>query len=337
MALNPIMNVYTLTLNPKDKNSNPTYRDLFKSKFHSDCNLTDEQLFNSFFQSFLNKIGKSNFRNDTKHKKVIGVSEYNPDNEESSLHLHSTSAFIEGIIDGGQYGISRAYADVNNKEHKQDLSVNQAVLDKFYICVCTPLNSANGFLFLQSYTESSIQESVKLFIKEVLSSDTFYDIIIQPYVPNHIIEQYKQKASIRMFSFKSKIGISDSLRVNQTIQNNSFNIEIRISPIGDNLDPTSSETRNVISRLKDLIFDGVHIGDYQEKKVYLKDDNDKKVHYNIEDEIKKIKPTIYLKNEGISVDEITGQPDFNQIKNFTIRLLTTVKDEYDSDEDIQEL
>mgnify|MGYP003443288048 CR=1 FL=1 len=36
MALNPKLNVYVVTLNPKEKDTNPTYRDLFKAKYMVD-------------------------------------------------------------------------------------------------------------------------------------------------------------------------------------------------------------------------------------------------------------------------------------------------------------
>ena len=55
------------------------------------------------------------------------------------------------------------------------------------------------------------------------------------------------------------------------------------------------------------------------------------------EEIQSIRPTIYLADEGITVDEKTGQPDFDQIKDFTLKLLDEVKSEYNGNEEIEEL
>ena len=133
MALNPKLNVYVVTLNPKEKDTNPTYRDLFKAKYMVDAQITDSDLQDKFFQDFLNSVGKSDYRKDVKSKKVIGVSEYNAENQSSSLNILKARDVVEGIIDGGQYGVLRAYADVDNKNDKTALGTNKAVLDKFYI------------------------------------------------------------------------------------------------------------------------------------------------------------------------------------------------------------
>ena len=63
----------------------------------------------------------------------------------------------------------------------------------------------------------------------------------------------------------------------------------------------------------------------------------RKAHYDISKEIKSIRPTIYLVDEGVYVDEETGQPDFTQIKDFTLNLLEEVKQEYNGHEEIEEL
>lgn len=96
MALKPKLNIYLVTLNPKDKNSNPTYRDLFKDKFMDNTTTTDDTLLDNFFKTFLDMVGMSKFRKDMKSKKVIGVSEYNPNNYKTSLNIIHNRCVIEG-------------------------------------------------------------------------------------------------------------------------------------------------------------------------------------------------------------------------------------------------
>lgn len=187
MALNPKLNIYVVTLNPRDKTECPTYRDFFKAKYLFDKSVEDNVLLDKFFEEFLNKVGKSEFRKDQKTKKVIGVSEYNPDNKRSSMNVMHQRHLIEGLIDGGQYGVLRAYADVDNKNEKTLLGTNNAVLDKFYIYFCTPLNSTYGFLFVQSYTEATILEPIAAFITDLLRcEDYYYNVRIEPYVPKSL-------------------------------------------------------------------------------------------------------------------------------------------------------
>lgn len=339
MALNPKLNVYVVTLNPKDKSSNPTYRDLFKAKYFLSSHNTDSDFQKSFFQDFLNTVGKNDFRKDTKSKKVIGVSEYNAENDYSSLNLIQSLNVIEGIIDGGQYGVLRAYADVDNKNEKTALGLNKAVLDKFYVCLCTPLNSAYGFLFVQSYTESSIQEPIKNFITELMKyEDNFYAVRIESFVPKKFVEKFKQDAKIRMFTYRSKVGITDIMRDNHLLlRGQAFDVEIKITPIEDQLTPGTEQVEALASELASKQFDGVVLDEYEDKTVYVQDGKERKAHYDISKEIQSIRPTIYLADEGISVNEITGQPDFEQIKSFTLSILEEVKKEYNGYEEIEEL
>ena len=339
MALNPKLNVYVVTLNPKEKDTNPTYRDLFKAKYMVEAQITDSDLQDKLFQDFLNSVGKSDYRKDVKSKKVIGVSEYNAENQSSSLNIRKARDVVEGIIDGGQYGVVRVYTDVDKKNDKTALGTNKAVLDKFYICLCTPLNSAYGFLFIQSYTESSIQDPVKNFITDLLKwEDDFYAVRIEPFVPKKFVEKFKQDAKIRMFSYRSKIGVSQIMRENELLlKGQAFDIEIKITPIEDKFLPGTESVEALAGALAEKQVDGVGLGDFEQQSVYIQDGKEHKAHYDISKEIKSIRPTIYLVDESVYVDEETGQPDFTQIKDFTLNLLEEVKQEYNGHEEIEEL
>ncbi len=336
MALKPKLNIYLVTLNPKDKNSNPTYRDLFKDKFMDNTTTTDDTLLDNFFKTFLDMVGMSKFRKDMKSKKVIGVSEYNPNNYKTSLNIIHNRCVIEGLIDGGQYGILRAYADIDNKAEKTSLDTSKAVLDKFYICFCTPLNSAYGFLFVQSYTEVTIQEPVSSFITDLLRyEDKYFNIRIEPYIPKKFVEKFKKDAKIRMFSFRSKVGVKETLRDGQLIKGQMFDIEIIIKPREEAFYPGTEEGIAIAKELSSMKFQGTDLSEYNQK-VYIQTNNGYKAHYDINREISSIRPTIYLQDECIDIDEKTGQPNFAQIKEFVLSLLDEVLREFNH-ENIDEL
>lgn len=339
MALNPKLNIYVVSLNPRDKKASLTFRDFFKAKYLFNKSVDDKELLDKFFEEFLNKVGKSEFRKDQKSKKVIGVSEYNPENKRSSINVMHQRHLIEGLIDGGQYGVLRAYADVDKKNEKTNLGTNNAVLDKFYICLCTPLNSACGFLFVQSYTEVTIQEPIAAFITDLLRcEDYYYNVRIEPYVPKKFVEKFKNSAKVKLFTYRSKIGISNIMRENQiSPKGMSFNVEIKISPLEEELLPGSNEAFAVAKELAQKQFDGVDLHDYDDQKVYIEQGNGHKAHYDVKKELGTIRPTIYLTDEGIEIDSATGQPNFAQIKKFTLSLLEEVKEEYNGYEEIEEL
>ncbi len=339
MALNPKLNIYVVSLNPRDKEASPTYRDYFKSKYFGNEVTPDKKLLERFLKDFLNTVGTADFRRDDKNKKVIGVSEYNEQNKETSIKLLMEKHVIHGFIDGGQYGVKRAYANMNNKNDKKDLNVDQVVLDKFYLCLCTPLNSAYGFLFIQSYTEASIQEPVFNFIRDLLYyEDEYFNVSIEPYVPKKFVEKFKEGSKIRMFSYRSRIGISDVMRDNKlAIKGQAFDVEVLIKPIEEDFSVGDDNTQIIADKLGEKKIDGIALSDYNTRKIFVKGSNGRNANYDVDKDIKSLRPTIYLQDEGISIDEDTGQPDFEEIKQYVLNLLEEVKKEYNGYENIEEL
>lgn len=332
MAHNPKLNVYTLRLNPKDE-SVETFRDLFKCKFNCDVHVSDDDLFTQYFQAFVNGIGDDDFRKDAKNKKVIGTIK----NANIEVPLFPTNnQYIDGVIEGGKYGIRREYADTDNKNDKKVIGENNAVLDQYYILLYTPLNSKIGFLLLQSYTEESIQDSFKDFIMTFFScEDAFYNIIIEPFVPQKIVDKYIKETNIRMFSFMTKTTLPSSLRNNVQIKGQTFEVEIKIKPLDEKLDPNTKETSQIIKAVGDKLFDGRPLNEGK-TRAYIEDSKKRKTNYDIDREINSIRPTIYLEDVGIVPDEKTGLPDFKAIKKYCAEVLQDIIDEFKQKQDIYE-
>lgn len=332
MAHNPKLNVYTLRLNPKDE-SVETFRDLFKLKFNCDSVVSDSDLFTKYFQALVNGIGDKNFRKDTKNKKVIGT--VKSSDIAIPLFPHDNQ-YIDGVIEGGKYGIRREYADTDNKQDKKTIGENNAVLDQYYILLYTPLNSKIGFLLVQSYTEESIQDSFKNFIYTFFSCENFfYNIVIEPFVPQSIVDKYMKETSIRMFSFTTKTALSSSLRDNVQIKGQTFEVEIKIKPLDEKLRPNAKETSQIIKAVGDKLFDGKPLNEGK-TKAYIEDTKSRKANYDIDKEINSIRPTIYLEDVGIVPDKTTGLPDFKAIQTYCLTVLQDVKDEFKKKQNISE-
>lgn len=334
MAHNPKLNVYTLKLNPKN-DSFEIFRDLFKSKYALKSTISDKDIFLAYHQNFVNGIGDKEFRKDTKNKKVLGTIQQNTDKSILPI-LSKNNIYIDGVIEGGKYGIRREYADTENKEDKKIIGENNAVLDKYYILLYTPLNSQFGFLLVQSYTEESIQDSLKDFIKNFFScEDDFYNIIIEPYVPRKIIDKYMKESSIRMFSFTNKVGLSDTLRNNVQIKGQTFEVEIKLKPLDYTLNPDEDSTVEILKEFGEKYFDDIQLKECK-RKAYISDKKNRKANYDIEQDIKKIRPTIYLEDAGIIPDDITGLPDFKKIQEYCLDILNDLIIEFNKPSDIYE-
>jgi hypothetical protein len=334
MANNPKLNIYTLRLNPKN-DSVQTFRDLFKSKFTMNLYADDDAVFKKYYATFINGIGDKEFRKDNKNKKVLGTTDST--NTSFLQVLPQKCTYIDGVIEGGKYGIRREYADTDNKKEKTIIGENKAVLDKYYILLYTPLNSQYGFLLVQSYTEESIQDSLKDFIRTFFScEDDFYNIIIEPFVPQEFIENYMRSTSVRMFSYTTKIGLPQTLRNNIQIKGHTFEVEIKLKPLDTELRPDSESTSQIYEEFGEKYFDTIQLKECK-KRAYVVDSKQRKANYDIEQEIKKIRPTIYLEDVGIESDSETGLPDFIAIQKYCLKLLDEIKEEYNSKSEIYEL
>mgnify|MGYP003086173535 CR=1 FL=1 len=72
MAHNPKLSVYIVTLKPKKKNEQKTFRDFLREKYAGDSMTSDGELLQKLFEDFINKVGQDKFNKDDKSKKVIG-------------------------------------------------------------------------------------------------------------------------------------------------------------------------------------------------------------------------------------------------------------------------
>ena len=333
MSHNPKLNVYILTLNSKNE-SITTFRNLFQFKY-ADKEITDDELFNLYYDDFINKIGKDEFKKYESSKKVLGIFDDVPGNY--SVSFDSKKCIIDGILDGGKFGIRRESANIHNKKDKQIISEGSAVLDKYYFCLCTPLNDKFGFLLIQSYTEETIQSVLKKFLRNFfLIDDKTNMITFDSYVPIEFIEKFKKEAKISAFSYSSKIDIGSILRDEKyTISGQSFNLKIELLPTQKTLKPNTEISQDITGALSSVTFMNKILGNFK-KKVKITDEKNRNAIYDITKELSTIKPTIYLLDAGIEVDSDTGIVNFEQVKEYCLKLLTQVQKEFKRETNIDE-
>ncbi|EGW47196.1 hypothetical protein HMPREF0666_01650 [Prevotella sp. C561] len=194
MAHNPKLNVYIISLKPKKQDENKTFREFLKEKYAKNSDTSDKALMIYLFTSFINGVGQDEFHKDDKSKKVIGIDDGNM----LPMTLYSDTWMIDGVIEGGKYGILREYQDTEKKEGKTEIKPNYAVLDKYYILLNPILNDKYAVLLTQSYTEESIQGPINEFIRELLGGcDNYFKVDVEPFVPKRLKEKYDLKSATK--------------------------------------------------------------------------------------------------------------------------------------------
>ena len=268
----------------------------------------------------------------TKVKKVIGID----DGNKPPITLHSDKWMLDGVIEGGKYGILREFQDTEKKEGKTKIKPNYAVLDKYYILLNPVLNDKYAVLLTQSYTEESIQGPINEFIRELLGGcDNYFKVDMEPFIPKRLKEKYERSATIRMFSFTSPLPLSESLRKKVTEAAQEFEVEVRIKPVIQKLPINSEGTRKIMQEVSKMTLEQQTLGEGK-GRIYTSDEQGRNANYDISKDIQSIRPTIYLSDEGITSNEETGLPDFEAIQKYCHILLDEIKAERNINQDIYE-
>lgn len=332
MSHNPILNAYLIELNPINKKE-PTFRHFCKAKFFKeDDKPKDEEMYKVLFENFLKELAGNSFYNDKKSKKVLGVQQIDGTNK--SIISHFNDKVIEGIIDGGKYGISRQMTDIDKNNLREQVSSKKAILDKYYFYLHTPLNSKRGMLLIQSYTEETIQQPFQDLLKSFFSCEEhFYNLKYDVCIPKRVKEDFAKRAVITMFKYKTIIGVGNQLQ-NQTDSSiQEYEVVIEVKPKGK-VPPTEKNINGIVNNLSKKKFENNQLGN--NPTVFIRNEK-AHAHFDVKEQISKIKPTIYLKNEGVDVNEETGIPNFVQVKEVCERVLQEIMDEIEKETDIDEL
>ena len=281
MAHNPKLNVYIISLKPKKQDENKTFRDFLKEKYAKNSDMSDKALMKYLFTSFINGVGQDEFHKDDKSKKVIGIDDGNM----LPMTLYSDTWMIDGVIEGGKYGILREYQDTEKKEGKTEIKPNYAVLDKYYILLNPILNDKYAVLLTQSYTEESIQGPINEFIRELLGGcDNYFKVDVEPFVPKRLKEKYEKSAAIRMFSFTSPLPLAESLRKKVTEAAQEFEVEVRIRPVNQKLPINSEGTREIMQEVSKMTLDQQTLGEGK-GRIYTADEQGRNANYDISKDI----------------------------------------------------
>lgn len=334
--LNPKLNVFIIKLekfNSGNDESQPSFRDLFIQKYSLSKETSDKDLMTNFYNDAINQLGTDKFRKDEKNHKVLGLTK--ADTSESinnSVVLHSLKFIIEGVIDGGEYGVQRDHADIDNKGKKETLPPNQAVLDNYYLCMQTRLDNSFGVLIVQSYTESTITDSIKKYIEDLFSFQRNYKKpTITPYVPSFFIEQFKKGSTINLFSFQASIGLDESQRDDHLYyEMQDFNIKIEIRPTKTIHADDEKKITSLLNKLvKTISGESKKLVGAKNKRVQIKSGSSNKLaSFDIDTELNNIKPTIYVNDiDGIKFNDSTGRLDYSSLSKYCLELMSEIESE----------
>jgi hypothetical protein len=335
MAHEPKLTAYTIQLKPTNSTTENTNRQLFRHIINQENELTDSDIIIRVFKNFISALDKPEMYSDTNSKKCMTANQPNKDdpNANSNIHFHSDKFIIEGIVEGGSYGRKRNKTSTIDKSNKSNVDVRDAITEDFYFFLYCPLQSSKSTLFLQSYSDDSIDSVMKKFWQNFFSfQGIFNHPVVKRFVPISIIEDFKTNATISALTFTTDIPGHTLLESTITQTTRNYKVAVKITPTNDDL--SIEEFQQSIEPLKQTPFTKfMRLGQFLIKKGTLRDTATNKTSPFDLGSSFEVQPSIHLsKYITINGDET----DFGRIKEYCFELLESVKTEIYIENAVQE-
>jgi len=186
---------------------------------------------------------------------------------------------------------------------------------------------------LQSYSDDSIDTVMKKFWLNFFScSGQFYHPEIKRFVPNSVIEDFKNEATVSSLVFTTEIPGETLLDDTRSTVGRNYKITVKVEPTKKNF--SIGEFIETIEPIKKTSFGKIlKLGQFIKRTGYLKDNQTNKTSPFELGSSFEIQPTISL-SKYISFDN--DDTDFDKIKDYCFNLLQEIKPEIYNQNGIQE-
>ena len=293
MATESQLEIYRIVLGKR------TFKEIVREKNNipTEEERTDENLFTLLFQNILSKLTQNAAWTSDRTK--LGLALFSNDGEDVNriLSNHSGHFVIEGYIDGGYYDKLRTIAQTNNVATRERLGRDKMVTDRYYIYLYCPIDAKVGIMFLEKKKGLNIHTAVDLFITEVLKTPR-YAVKIERFVPQSIINEYKDEGVVDSFTFTDAITTSVIDGQGIELEEKRYGVTIKIT-----LPEDERPEFDVVQQMLQWIGNGaislgnsvMHLSEFGKKKGSLQKE-EKKYSFEVGDDLK-IKPMIPIDDE----------------------------------------
>jgi hypothetical protein len=333
MPHEPRLTVYTLEIKPSSANIERSNRFLCKclTKQVNEKGITDSVLFLDLFKKFISDIDNPEMYSDPVTKKCMTANQagINDNNLNANIHPHSENFIIEGKVEGGNYGKRRKKTSTLNKSINSVVEEKDAITDDFYFMLYIPFGSYKITLFLQSYTDESIDSVMKKFWTNFFTVQNYFETPkIKRFIPKSIIEDFKKKSTVNSLTFSTDIAGETLLGSTYKNVSKHYKITIQIKPTKDDL--TIDEYEKTVPKIKETFFTKLMtLGQFKNQKGSLRDSiTNKTSSFDLATSFD-VKPSILL-SKYITLKN--DESDFERIKQYCFKLLEVLKTEiYNTD------
>jgi len=321
MATESQLEIYRIVLGKR------TFKEIVREKNNipTEEERTDENLFTLLFQNILSKLTQNAAWTSDRTK--LGLALFSNDGEDVNriLSNHSGHFVIEGYIDGGYYDKLRTIAQTNNVATRERLGRDKMVTDRYYIYLYCPIDAKVGIMFLEKKKGLNIHTAVDLFITEVFKTPR-YAVKIERFVPQSIINEYKDEGVVDSFTFTDAITTSVIDGQGIELEEKRYGVTIKIT-----LPEDERPEFDVVQQMLQWLGNGaislgnsvMHLSEFGKKKGSLQKE-EKKYSFEVGNDLK-IKPMIPIDDELQDEDNSILRRD--EIKTMCDEVLAQIMEE----------
>ena len=321
MATESQLEIYRIVLGKR------TFKEIVREKNNipTEEERTDDNLFTLLFQNILSKLTQNAAWTSDRTK--LGLALFSNDGEDVNriLSNHSGHFVIEGYIDGGYYDKLRTIAQTNNVATRERLGRDKMVTDRYYIYLYCPIYAKVGIMFLEKKKGLNIHTAVDLFITEVFKTPR-YAVKIERFVPQSIINEYKDEGVVDSFTFTDAITTSVIDGQGIELEEKRYGVTIKIT-----LPEDERPEFDVVQQMLQWLGNGaislgnsvMHLSEFGKKKGSLQKE-EKKYSFEVGDDLK-IKPMIPIDDELQDEDNSILRRD--EIKTMCDEVLAQIMEE----------
>ena len=234
---NPKLDFFRFKLRHKS-GADKTFREFMLESGKCTNEDSDSQIFGKLFEYFMNELKNDFAKNDSIKKVMTLIS--NKGHRITNRHWDErpkpdlAKNIIAGVVNGGTYGKDRIVTKLSKKDEASNLTVDQPVLQYYYIFLYLPIDHNEGFMMIHTDSaEESISNFARNYISKLFSIGSFQKPTIRIFAPKCFQDEYRQGAVVKSMSFQTTY-VDNQIEDDDPIKDvmSDYDVKINITPKG---------------------------------------------------------------------------------------------------------
>lgn len=235
---NPKLDFFRFKLKHKS-GANKTFREFMLESGKCTNRDSDSRIFGKLFEYFMNEL-KTDFAKNDSIKKVMTLIS-NKGRRIINKHWDEqpkpdlAKNIIAGVVNGGTYGKDRIVTKLSKKDETNNLTVDQPVLQYYYIFLYLPVDHNEGFMMIHTDSAGeSISNFARNYIAKLFTVGDYQKPTMMIFAPKCFQDEYKHGAVVKSMTFQTTY-VDNQIENDNPIKDvmGDYDVKISVTPKGE--------------------------------------------------------------------------------------------------------